>query len=99
MSALLSGCSSLDSYLHSHNEPLEDETLDMLEDFSLPIDVLAPHMAELSMQKEASMRRFSADMIEILEDKTSKLSLNDTPRQGQSLCVVVAFIQADFGPL
>ncbi|KAH6916973.1 mating-type protein beta 1 [Coprinopsis sp. MPI-PUGE-AT-0042] len=75
--AFLAACSNFDSLLRSHEDVLEEETRDLLLDFCLPSNAIATHQANLESQKKASMDRFSADIVDILEDKTRRLSLHD----------------------
>nr|AAD33325.1 mating-type protein beta 1 [Coprinopsis cinerea] len=79
--AFLRACSQFDSLAHSCHESLSDETMEMILDFSAPLEALSTSMVELENQKEVALNQL--DLAELLSTQTAALKLteeeNDAP--------------------
>nr|AAD33332.1 mating-type protein beta 1 [Coprinopsis cinerea]AAD33333.1 mating-type protein beta 1 [Coprinopsis cinerea]AAD33334.1 mating-type protein beta 1 [Coprinopsis cinerea]AAD33335.1 mating-type protein beta 1 [Coprinopsis cinerea]AAD33336.1 mating-type protein beta 1 [Coprinopsis cinerea] len=74
--SFLSACANFDAFAQSCHESLDDETLDLLYDFSTPLAALSSTMAELSSRKNQISDEFATEINGVLSDKTSLLVLS-----------------------
>nr|AAD33323.1 mating-type protein beta 1 [Coprinopsis cinerea] len=75
LTAFLDACSQFDTYVHSCHDSLSDETMDLLLEFSVPLATLSDNMVELEDEKKPVADRFPEDIIGILTDQASHMTL------------------------